>query len=103
MAFAPDDSGMIPRDPKKDPRQNQGGGQGLLGAFLPGQRGLLARQLSQGFGGQPGDFAQYLSMLYRPTFRPMAFHGGGFGGMGRPNTTPAPGDVYENDPSFRRI
>lgn len=79
---APDDSGMIMREPKNDPRQNQGGG-GLLSAFLPGQRGMLAHQLAQGFGGKPGAFAGQLQQMYKPTFTPSAFQnmGGGFGNM----------------------
>jgi hypothetical protein len=99
--FHPDDSGMIMRDPKNDPRQNQGGGGGgLLGAFLPGQRGMLAHQLAQGFGGNPGAFADQLRQMYKPTFTPSAFQnmGGGFGNMTQGGTVMQPGVKYIKRP-----
>jgi hypothetical protein len=60
----------------------QGGGRGLLSPFLPGDKGLLARQLAQGFGGDPKSYMKQLSMMYQPM--PMGFQfGGGGGGFGR--------------------
>lgn len=60
----------------------QGGGRGLLSPFLPGDKGLLAQQLAQGFGGDPQSYMKQLSMMYQPMRMGFNFGGGGFGNMG---------------------
>lgn len=42
----------------------QGSGGGMLSAFLPNQQGMLANQLSQGFGGTPQQWKQSFGQIY---------------------------------------
>lgn len=37
-----------------------------ISPFMPGQRGMLADQLSTGFGGGQGQWARYLNEVYSP-------------------------------------
>lgn len=74
----------------------QGGGQGLLSPFLPGDKGLLARQLAQGFGGDPQSYMKQLSMMYQPMQMGFNFGGGGFGRMGGGGGAPQPPTLPPN-------
>ena len=61
----------------------------MLGAFMPGQRGLLANQLNKGFGGGMGAWKGLLSDSFSPMTAPQPFQYGQGGGMGGKN----PGEI----------
>lgn len=90
--YHPDDSNMRWLGQGRGPQGNGmggGGGQGILSPFLPGDKGLLAKQLSMGFGGgDPQAYRQRLAAMYQPTFIP-----GVTGGMGGGNGGGNVGDV----------
>lgn len=84
-----DDSGLLsgPANPKDEAeKRKRKGGNGLLAPFMPGDKRMLANQLSMGFGGSPEANMAYLSQMY--SRMPMNFNyrglgGGGMGGGGQ--------------------
>jgi hypothetical protein len=69
---------------KDDPQMAQGS---TLGAYMPGQQGLLSSQLNAGFGGGVPQWKGILGQAYSPMTMPASFeysqtpmgHGGGAG------------------------
>ena len=68
-------------DKKNDKKPNQG----MLTAFLPGQKEALAEQLQTGFGGTPEQWNGMLSAAYSRPVNSIGFNYGGNGGGGNGN------------------
>lgn len=82
-SYHPDDSGLLagPANSKEEAeKRKRKGGSGLLAPFMPGDKRMLANQLSMGFGGSPEANMAYLSQMY--SRMPMNFNYRGFGGGG---------------------
>lgn len=96
--YHPDDSGMTQADKdkkKKTGGNNGGGNNGAMAAFLPGQKRMLAKDLSWGFGGGFGKWKKAMNAPYGKTeiFTIGSGAGNGNGtGKGNPTDPRVPGD-----------
>lgn len=66
--YHPDDTGLITYDMYKDRKRQQDDAKkhmGMLQPFMPGDKRMLSRQLSFGFGGSPGANSKFLSQTYQ--------------------------------------
>jgi hypothetical protein len=57
--------------------------QAFLPAFGPGQKGLLAQQMNQGFGGGQKQWAGLLGQQFQPTAMPDMVYGAGLTSTGK--------------------
>ena len=86
---APDDSGMTLAEKEKRNRQHNAD----MGAFLPGQKRMLANELAWGFGGGTGNWKKKLAGPYGKTNIFELGRGNGNGdGKGNPTGPQVPGD-----------
>lgn len=99
----PKTGGPTPPNPTTPP---PGSGPGPLGngtrkvdPFMPGQAQALADQLSQGFGGKPGEFLEAFKQVHYPMQIPNYEAGGGTGKGGEDDFSDVP--TYPGDPRTR--